>query len=94
MAAGTEELKTRLRALVGAENLIDSGDTLEALSKDYYWYSPVLRRQLEDKRADMAVRPASLGELRSVVSACWRARSRCCRLASPRSGTGVWSRSK
>lgn len=74
MAAGTEELKTTLRALVGAENLIDSGDTLEALSKDYYWYSPVLKRQLEEKRADMAVRPGSLEELRSVVSACWRAR--------------------
>jgi len=74
MAAGTEELKTRLRALVGAENLIDSGDTLEALSKDYYWYSPVLKRQLEEKQADMAVRPGNPEELCSVVSACWRAR--------------------
>ena len=74
MAARTEELKSELRALVGAANLIDSGDTLETLSKDFYWYSPVLKRQLEDKVADMAVRPASQAELRSVVAACCRAR--------------------
>jgi len=74
MPAGTEELKTTLRALVGADNLVDSGDALEALSKDFYWYSPVLRRQLQDKQADMVVRPGDLGQLRSLVSACWSAR--------------------
>jgi len=74
MAAQTDELKSELRALVGAENLIDAGATLETLSKDFYWYSPVLRRQLEDKRADMAARPGSMDQLRAVVAACWRAR--------------------
>jgi FAD/FMN-containing dehydrogenase len=74
MVDRNEGLKTDLRALVGAANLIDSGDTLETLSKDFYWYSPILKAQLEDKRADMAVRPASVDELRSVVAACCRAR--------------------
>ena len=69
-----DELKSELRALVGAANLVESGDTLETLSKDFYWYSPVLRRLLDDKRADMAVRPAGVDELRSVVAACCRAR--------------------
>jgi FAD/FMN-containing dehydrogenase len=73
MHALMDELKSELRALVGAENLIDGGDSLETLSKDFYWYSPVLRRQLEDKRADLAVRPANLEELRKVVAACSRA---------------------
>jgi len=75
MIVRIEELKEALRAIVGADNVVDSGDTLAALSKDFYWYSPVLRRQLEEKRADVAVRPGSLDELRSVVSACWRARA-------------------
>jgi hypothetical protein len=70
----TNALKSALRDLVGAENLIDAGDSLETLSKDFYWYSPVLRRQLEDKRADMAVRPGNVAELRAVVAACARAR--------------------
>jgi FAD/FMN-containing dehydrogenase len=74
MPALMDELKSELRAMVGAENLIGAGDALETLSKDFYWYSPVLRRQLEDKRADLAVRPGSLDELRKVVAACSRAR--------------------
>ena len=73
MAAQMDELKSELRALVGAGNLIDGGDALETLSKDFYWYSPVLRRQLDDKRADMAARPGSMDELRAVVAACCRA---------------------
>jgi FAD/FMN-containing dehydrogenase len=74
MPPRTQELNLELRALVGDANLIDSGESLEALSKDFYWYSPVLKRQLEDKVADMAVRPANQAELRSVVAACSRAR--------------------
>jgi FAD/FMN-containing dehydrogenase len=74
MVAPTDGLKSELRALVGADNLIDAGEALEALSKDFYWYSPVLRRQLDEKRADMAARPGSMEELRAVVAACCRAR--------------------
>ena len=74
MIAQMDELKSALRALVGEANLIDSGDALETLSKDFYWYSPVLRRQLDDKRADMAARPGTMDELRAVVAACCRAR--------------------
>jgi FAD/FMN-containing dehydrogenase len=74
MPALMDELKSELRALVGAENLIDGGDALETLSKDFYWYSPVLRRQIEDKRADAVVRPRSQAELQAVVAACSRAR--------------------
>jgi FAD/FMN-containing dehydrogenase len=73
MPALLDELKSELRALVGAENLIDGGESLETLSKDFYWYSPVLCRLIEDKRADMAVRPGSVDELRRVVAACSRA---------------------
>ena len=39
------------------------------MSKDFYWYSPVLKRKLEDKRADVAVRPGSMDELRDAVAA-------------------------
>jgi len=68
------ELIAELRALLGAANVIDSGESLETLSKDYYWYSPVLKRQLDHKSADVAVRPANLEELKAAVAACFRAR--------------------
>jgi FAD/FMN-containing dehydrogenase len=44
------------------------------LSQDFAWFSPVLKRQLADKRADIAVRPRTEEEIRQVVSACAIAR--------------------
>ena len=73
MSTVLEALRAELRALVGAEHVIESGDSLETLSKDFYWYSPVLKRQLEDKRADLAVRPGSIAEAGQAIAACYRA---------------------
>ena len=42
------------------------------LSQDFAWFSPVLKRQLADKRADIAVRPRTEDEIRRVVAACAR----------------------
>ena len=44
------------------------------LSQDFSWFSPVLKRQLADKRADIAVRPRTEDEIRAVVAACARDR--------------------
>ena len=43
------------------------------LSQDFSWFSPVLKRQLADKRADIAVRPRTEEEIAAVVAACARA---------------------
>jgi len=67
-------LLVELRTLLGPAHVIDRGETLETLSKDFYWYSPVLKRQLDDKRAEAIVRPGSLDELRATLAACARAR--------------------
>jgi len=42
------------------------------LSQDFSWFSPVLKRQLQDKRGDIAVRPKTEDEIRRVVGACAR----------------------
>jgi len=42
------------------------------LSQDFSWFSPVLNRQLKDKRADVVVRPRTEDEIRAVVGACAR----------------------
>jgi FAD/FMN-containing dehydrogenase len=62
-----------LRQLLGEANLISEGDSLVSLSKDYYWYSPALRPLLDDKRADVVVKPGTVDELRAVIAACYRA---------------------
>jgi len=42
------------------------------LSQDFAWFSPVLHRQLKDKRAEAVVRPRTEDEIRAVVGACAR----------------------
>jgi FAD/FMN-containing dehydrogenase len=42
------------------------------LSQDFSWFSPVLKRQLEGKRGDIAVRPRTEDEIRQLASACAR----------------------
>jgi FAD/FMN-containing dehydrogenase len=42
------------------------------LSQDFSWFSPVLKRQLADKRAAAVVRPRSEDEIRRLVSLCAR----------------------
>jgi hypothetical protein len=73
MYAVPDNLRAGLRALLGPENVVEGGDSLETLSKDFYWYSPVLRRQLDDKRAGLVARPGSIDELRKTVTACFEA---------------------
>lgn len=70
MNSSIEALRAQLCALLGDAQVISEGDTLVTLSRDYYWYSPSLRAQLDPVRADLVVRPASVEELRAVISAC------------------------
>lgn len=57
-----------LGAIAGTENVITDPAGVETLSKDYYWYSPVLRDRLESRHAAAAVKVSSLEVLREVVS--------------------------
>src|SRR5689334_13016828 len=45
---------------------------VERLSQDFSWFSPVLKRQLDGKHAEIVVRPRTEDEIRAVVSACVR----------------------
>jgi len=69
-----EALKRELREILGPENVIDAGSALETLSQDFFWYSPVLKRQLTGKRADLIARPSTREAVAAVIGACSRAR--------------------
>ncbi len=62
------DLLDGLRDVVGPAGVIVDEGGVETLSKDYYWYSPVLSARLEDRRASAAVKVTSLAELRAVVA--------------------------
>ncbi|MCB0114783.1 MAG: FAD-binding oxidoreductase [Caldilineaceae bacterium] len=63
----TNALLAELAAIVGDEHLLSEERTLLQQSKDFYWFSPVLKPLLEDKRADVMVRPGNVDELLAVV---------------------------
>jgi FAD/FMN-containing dehydrogenase len=61
-----------LQNLVGYEQVITTEAEVETLSKDCYWYSPVLKQRLEGRRAGAAVKVASVDELRAVLAVAYR----------------------
>jgi FAD/FMN-containing dehydrogenase len=65
------ELAAGLGALVGdASRVLTQPQVVERLSKDFYWYSPILRPQLESKTADVVVQPLSVEEICRVLKWC------------------------
>lgn len=59
-----------LRHELGAIRTIVNRTQVKLLSRDFYWYSPLLRRQLRDVTADLIVAPASEDELIATLKAC------------------------
>lgn len=65
IASRTNEI---LHSLASVEWITDG--RVERLSQDFYWFSPVLERQLKHLRADAVARPKTEDEIRAVVAAC------------------------
>ncbi|HEV2275585.1 MAG TPA: FAD-binding oxidoreductase [Acidobacteriaceae bacterium] len=68
-------LGASLAELLGSsDRVLTAPGVVERLSKDFYWYSPVLRDSLADKRGDVVVQPVSVEEARCVLRYCFRHR--------------------
>ena len=61
-----------LSACVAApEQVITTPQTVQRLSRDFYWYSPVLKKLLDDKVAEAVVQPLTSDEVVSVLACCF-----------------------
>jgi FAD/FMN-containing dehydrogenase len=60
-------------ALEGIEQ-IDQPVLLRQRSRDYYWYSPILKRELDGKAADLIVVPRDVDEVVRIAATCARFR--------------------
>ncbi|MGH9679585.1 MAG: FAD-binding oxidoreductase, partial [Candidatus Acidiferrales bacterium] len=61
-----------LRDLIGdASRVIAEPLVVEQLSKDFYWYSPVLRKQLDGKLGDVVVQPLDAMEIQNILRYCF-----------------------
>ncbi|MEW9805127.1 FAD-binding oxidoreductase [Mesorhizobium sp. ZMM04-5] len=61
-------LRTDLEGL----KIEDNPKIVQQKSRDFYWYSPVLKRQLEQVTADIVVSPRDEAEVIRVLAACHR----------------------
>ncbi len=60
-----------IASLIGDDaRVITHPQTVEQLSRDFYWYSPVLRKQLDGKVGDLVVPPVTAKEIQDVLRYC------------------------
>ena len=50
----------------------DNAAIVRQKSRDFYWYSPVLKRQLDHVTGDLVVSPKNEEEVVRLLAACWR----------------------
>ena len=61
-----------LAAILGDEaRVLSQAQVVEQLSRDFYWYSPVLRKQLDGKVGEIVVQPRTEREIQDVLRYCY-----------------------
>lgn len=72
MSFDADRVRQRTAALVQSLSAVEwiTDGRVERLSQDFYWFSPVLKRQLSSLRADAVARPKTEAEIAAVVAAC------------------------
>ena len=68
------EKLTAFRAMIGEVPMNDDPKYVQAKSRDYYWYSPILKDQLDAMTGQIVVQPRTEAEVMTVASACARLR--------------------
>jgi FAD/FMN-containing dehydrogenase len=68
----TTPLEVSLGAILGDPARVSAvPQIVERLSRDFYWYSPVLRKTLDGKIADVVVFPLTVQEIQNVLRYCY-----------------------
>ena len=63
-----------LKADLGAIDIVEEPTRRRLLSRDFYWYSPVLKRQLDGALAELIVVPRDEAQVIATLRACHRHR--------------------
>ena len=64
----TEPILNELKSLVGPANVLTDPQQLYNRSQDHYWFSPVLKPQMDGKVAEAQVSPGTTEELLAVIA--------------------------
>jgi FAD/FMN-containing dehydrogenase len=60
--------------LESPDRVLTNASTVQRLSRDFYWYSPILKKLLDDKVAEAIVQPTSTAEILRVLKICYELR--------------------
>ena len=63
-----------LKSALDGLKIEDNPAIVKQKSRDFFWYSPVLKRQLDHVTADLVVSPKNEAEVIRVLEACYAAR--------------------
>jgi FAD/FMN-containing dehydrogenase len=74
VVAVTADRLDALRAELDGIAIADDAATLKLKSRDFFWFSPILKLLLDDKRAELIVMPRTKDEVIRVAAACARHR--------------------
>ena len=61
----------RLKSALAGLKIEDNPAIVKQKSRDFFWYSPVLKRELDHVTADLVVSPKSEAEVIQVLKACY-----------------------
>lgn len=66
------DLAVELSEILGdATRVLTQAQVVERLSRDFYWYSPVLKPLLDGKHADVVVQPVTADEICALLRYCY-----------------------
>ena len=51
--------------------VITNAQVVQRLSRDFYWYSPILKKLLDDKTAELALQPINVEEIQRILAYCY-----------------------
>jgi len=64
------DIEALRQCVADASRVVTNPQIVQRLSRDFYWYSPVLKKQLDDKTAELVVQPVSVEEILRVLTYC------------------------
>ena len=66
------DLEALTACLASADRVLTQPQTVQRLSRDFYWYSPILKKLLDDKTAEAVVQPISTEEVVAILRTCYQ----------------------
>jgi FAD/FMN-containing dehydrogenase len=67
-----QDLEALTTCLADPARVLTQPQTVQRLSRDFYWYSPVLKKLLDDKTAEAVVQPISTEEVVAILRTCYQ----------------------